>query len=173
MSDTITRAYELGYIFAPTIPEAEIAAAVESLKASIAKAGGSLASDGGPEFIDLAYTMEKTVASKKMKYSQGYFGWIKFEGAPEAMESLKKELDATTDLVRYILVKTDLQNMVIFKKPKIEAVREVASLEDDEALIDEAALEDELKEDHEMLPDVASDMGVTAPEEEPSEKESE
>jgi len=174
MSEIITRAYELGYILAPTIPETEVASATDALKAAIGAVEGTIASEGSPEFIDLAYTMEKSIASKKMKYSQGYFGWMKFEATPEAMERLKKALDSQTDLVRYILVKTDLQNMVVFKKPKIEAVRELATGEDDG--IAEESIEDELKEDHELLPDVASDIAeipadTTKPE--PEEKESE
>lgn len=168
--ETITRAYELGYLLVPTAPETEVPALVERLKTAITAAGGTLASEGAPEFIDLAYTMEKSIASKKMKYSQGYFGWMKFEAVPEAADALKKAFDGMPEVIRYILVKTDLQNMVIFRKPKIEAIRETAAADDD-ALLDEP-IEDELKEDHELLPDVASDI-VETPAEEPVEKESE
>lgn len=170
MSETITRVYELGYLLAPTAPEAEVPALVDALKAAIQKTGGEARSEGAPEFIDLAYTMEKSIASKKMKYSQGYFGWIKFEAAPEAMEALKKALDGMTDVVRYILIKTSMDNAVVFKKPKIEAKR---ASDTDEIIVEESE-EDELKEDHEMLPDVTGDIAdtpVAAPE--TDEKESE
>lgn len=170
MSETTTRVYELGYLLAPTAPETEVPGLVDALKAAIEKAGGSVRAEGAPEFIDLAYTMEKSIASKKMKYSQAYFGWIKFEAAPEAMESLKKTLDVMAVLIRYILVKTSIENAVIFKKPKIEAKRAIDS--DDEIIVEET-LEDDLKEDHEMLPDVASDIEELSPKEEPVEKESE
>jgi ribosomal protein S6 len=155
-TETITRAYELGYLLVPTAAETEVPALIETLKAAITAAGGTIHSDGVPEFIDLAYTMEKSIASKKFKYSQGYFGWVKFEATPESVESLKKTLDGMTDVIRYLLVKTDLANMVVFRKPKIEAVREMASL-DEEIVVEESA-EDELKEDHELLPDLATDV---------------
>lgn len=173
MSETITRTYELGYILAPTVPEAEVSGLTDALKAAIQQAGGETRSEGAPEFIDLAYTMEKSIASKKMKYSQGYFGWIKFDSAPEGMDALKKALDGMTELVRYILIKTSIENAIVFKKPKIEAVR--ASDTDEEIIVEESE-GDDLKEDHEMLPDVTGDIAevqAQAPEVTESEKESE
>ncbi len=178
MSETITRVYELGYILAPTVPDTEVDSVVGALKEQIARVEGAVRSEGAPEFIDLAYTMEKTIASKKAKYSQGYFGWMKFESSPEAMEALKKALDGMTEVVRYLLIKTSLENEVIFKKPKIEARREAAVSLDEEVLVEDAAEgDDDLKEDHELLPDVANDIeaaSAAAPEAaEPEEKESE
>lgn len=176
MSDTNTRVYELGYLLTPTIPDTEVDAAVGALKERIVHLEGVICAEGAPEFIDLAYTMEKSIASKKMKYSQGYFGWMKFESSPEAMEVLKKALDGIADVVRYLLIKTSIHNEVIFKKPKVEARREAAVTSGDEgnSSLEETSQEgdDDLKEDHELLPDVASDI-ETAPVEEGEEKESE
>lgn len=158
-----TRLYELGYLITPTTPEGEVGAQVEVLKGMITKAGGAIHSDGTPEFIDLAYTMEKDVASKKYKYSQGYFGWVKFTLAPEAMEDLKKALDGTLALIRYILVKTSVENTVVFKKPKVEAKREVFMSDEELAeLADAAQTEgdasiDESVEEHEKLPELGDE----------------
>ncbi len=164
MSETNTRTYELGFILAPTVAETEVASHVAAFKSAIEKGEGKVLSEGTPEFIDLAYTMEKSVASKKYKYSQGYFGWVKFEITPAAMEVLKKTLDGMKDLVRYILVKTNAENTIVFKKPKIEAKR---ATDEDEIIVEES--DDELKEDHELLPDVAEDIAdvqaTPAPEE--------
>lgn len=137
--ETTKRFYELGYLITPTTPETEVSAEVETLKKSIEAAQGTIHSEGAPEFIDLAYTMEKNVASKKMKWSQAYFGWIKFEAAPEALATLKKELDGNLALIRYILIKTNVENTIVFKKPKVDAKREVyLSEEEMNALIAEA-----------------------------------
>lgn len=156
------RLYELGYLLVPTTPEGDVAQAVDVLKAAITKAGGEISNEGAPEFIDLAYTMEKDVASKKYKYSQGYFGWIKFTLAPESVESLTKALDGNTAVIRYILVKTSVENTVVFKKPKVEAKREVFM--SDEELAELAAAADaeeadidEPVEEHEKLPELAGD----------------
>jgi ribosomal protein S6 len=162
-----TRTYELGFLLVPTTPEAEVASHVEALKAAIE---GEVIASSDPEYIDLAYQMEKSLGSKKMKYDQGYFGWMKFTAAPETLESLKKALDGNNDLIRYILVKTSAENTIVFKKPKVEPKRDLGGsdeLEAEEALVDDA---DDMKEDHERLPDLESDI-QQAPAPEPEEQE--
>lgn len=159
-TETTTRLYELGYLITPTTNESAVAGVVAGLTGAIAAIGGSVQSEGAPEFIDLAYTMEKDVASKKMKWSQGYFGWIKFEADPAALEGLKKSLDGNTDLIRYILVKTSVENTIVFKKPKVDAKRETALSEEEmEALISASEAEAAQGEvaEHEKLPDLEVD----------------
>lgn len=165
---TTTRLYECGYVLVPTIPESEVPTAVETLKSRITSAGASITVSPDPEYIDLAYTMEKTVGSKKSTYSQGYFGFIKFETEPGTLEQIKKSLDAHLELIRYILLKTDADNTIVFKKPKLEAKR------GDSAPIDEAELiaieaEEDLELDHEKLPDLAAEVAEAAPAPEPEE----
>lgn len=166
MSDTMTRVYELGFLLVPSITEGELSSSVDALKAHITKQEGTVLSDGLPEFIDLAYQMEKDVSGKKVKWTQGYFGWIKFEVAPDALAALKKALDADQTLIRYLLIKTTADNSIIFKKPKTEAKRggsladELIEGLEDETLDDIA--EDDMKEDHEKLPSVEEEV-VTAP----------
>jgi ribosomal protein S6 len=159
MSETGMRMYELGYILVPNTPETEVQGLVDALSATITKAEGTIHSHGTPEFIDLAYTMEKNIASKKMKWNQGYFGWIKFEAAPDALEVIKKALDGNTDLIRYILIKTSVENTVVFKKPKIEAKRETLGDEEVEMTEEEGEeIVDESTLDHEKLPDLQGDI---------------
>ncbi len=166
------RTYELGYILVPTVPEAEVVAKVTDLKNAIVAVAGTVSSEGEAEFIDLAYQIEKNVKSKKMKWNQGYFGWIKFTTAPDTLEALKKALDGNLDLMRYMLIKTDAENNVVFKKPKVEAKRENASLDEDELEaiaegMDDAAEDtsEEVKEQHEKLPNLEDDMTVETPSE--------
>ncbi len=155
------RTYELGYILVPTVPESEVATAVTTLKTALAAVEGTVLSESETEFIDLAYQIEKNVKSKKMKWNQGYFGWIKFTAAPETLEALKKSLDANLELMRYMLIKTDVENNVVFKKPKVEAVRDNGTpSESEESQISGDPAEDE--EVHETLPDVVEDMTVEA-----------
>ena len=176
MSETGMRVYELGFIIAPNTPEAEVPAFIESLKDTITKVGGSIVAEGNTEFIDLAYTMEKHIGSKKVKYSQGYFGWVKFQAAPESLEVLKKAFDSMTDLVRYLIVKTSLENTVLFKKPKVEARRDSAIFEGlEEEAQAEAVIEGDIDDIavHEKLPDLTEDVLDEAPVVEEEEKESE
>jgi ribosomal protein S6 len=171
MSET-NRTYELGYVLVPTIPEAEVVAQVTELKNALAAVEGTVLSEGEAEFIDLAYQIEKNVKSKKMKWNQGYFGWIKFSADPAALEALKKAMDGNLELMRYMLIKTDAENNVVFKKPKVEAVRGDASFDAEEleaiaegmdAPADDAS--EEVKEKHEALPNVEADMTVETPSE--------
>jgi len=157
------RTYELGFILVPTIPESDVEAKVAELKAAITAAEGTVGAEGTTEFIDLAYRIEKNIKSKKMKWSQGYFGWMKFTAVPESQAVLKKALDNNVDLMRYMLIKTDAANLVQFKKPKIEAKRENASFDESEISEEEIAeankdiqedTQEDLKEVHEKLPNL-------------------
>jgi ribosomal protein S6 len=169
-----TRTYELGYILVPTVPEVEVPEKVTALKTTLEAVEGIVTSEGAPEFIDLAYQIEKNVKSKKMKWNQGYFGWIKFTAGPETLETLKKSFDANLDVMRYLLIKTDAENVVTFKKPKVEAKRD--SLSVDEMIFSEEELAkanedvkeeplDDIKEHHEKLPNVEDDIIPETPSE--------
>lgn len=166
MSET-TRTYELGYLLAPTISETQIEASVQTLSDAISTAGGTIVATGAPEYIDLAYTMEKHIASKINRYSQAYFGWVKFDADPETMEALKKVLDSNVELIRYLMVKTSTHNTVIFKKPKIEAKRESSAEELIDEVLEAENTADDIIEDHEKLPDLEGDIldeeGTQAP----------
>ena len=59
--DTHTRLYELGYIITPTTTESDVAGVVSSLKQAIEALSGQVTTESTPEFIDLAYTMEKNI----------------------------------------------------------------------------------------------------------------
>jgi ribosomal protein S6 len=159
-----TRTYELSFILVPTVPESEVDQKVAELKSAITALQGTIGAEGTTEFIDLAYRIEKNVKSKKMKWNQGYFGWMKFTAAPEALEALKKVLDGNLELMRYMLIKTSAENLVQFKKPKIEAMRNSNVSIDDMDVSDEEMEEDseeDEKEVHETLPDVEADMTDT------------
>ncbi len=151
----ITRVYELGYLLVPQTPEGSLEEKVTAL-GSLCSGGEKVLSSSTPEYIDLAYTIDVKRGSAHMKYSQAYFGFIKFEQSPEGLEALKKKLDGDTDIIRYILVKTSAQNAVVFKKPKNEPKRE--SLDEievtDEELASDDAGVDDIVAAHEALPDL-------------------
>jgi ribosomal protein S6 len=159
MSEKITRLYELSFILIPTIPESEVSQKVDVLKNYITSLEGTISSEGPTEYIDLAYSMEKTIGSKKSIYSQGYFGFIKFEATPESLEALKKSLDNEAELVRYMMIKTAAENTIVFKKPKLEAKRDGATSDEEEVVADsdeELAQEEPLA--HEALPDLLPEI---------------
>ncbi len=163
--EATNRLYELGYLITPTTTESDISKEVDVLKTSITTIEGEIHSEGNPEFIDLAYTIEKDVASKKMKWNQAYFGWIKFTADPATLETLKKELDGNLSLIRYILVKTNVENTIVFKKPKVDAKREVFMSEEELAALEEATEElvDEPQDEHEKLPSLDIESSTPLP----------
>ena len=165
MEETTNRMYELGFILVPTTVEGAVPEEAKVLSDMIEKLGGVIASSGAPEFIDLAYQMEQSIGGAKRKWTQGYFGWFKFELDPSATEALKKGLDANFTIIRYILIKTNVLNTVVFKKPKVDPKR--FSTEDviDEEALEAQTLADEAeaeangeKLEHEKLPDLAAEV---------------
>lgn len=135
-----SKIYELGYILVASIPEEKIALEVASLKDLLTTNGAEVVSSEDPILIDLAYSMTKVVAAQRQKYSRGYFGWVKFEGEGEALTAIKKVLDLSPTILRYLIVKTVRENtllngkMVLRKEEREEVMAE-------EAITDEALLE--------------------------------
>lgn len=151
--DKANRFYELGYLLSPTIAETEVAGELTRLTSALEAVGAVFHSQSEPEFIDLAYTVEKHQNAKKNKFNQAYFGWIKFESVPSALIDLKKDLDSNLNLIRYILLKTDVENVVVFKNPKAEARRDsLLSDEEIDTLISETDEATDDFEEHEKLP---------------------
>lgn len=99
--------YELGYHLVPMLTDDELALRVQELRKLIEQAGGTILHEGFPERQDLAYTIRKSIQGSYQKFDDSYFGWFKFEGAPEGQSSFKDALDHMHDLVRYIVVKTN------------------------------------------------------------------
>lgn len=151
------RVYELGYLLVPTTAEGEVPEAVEAIKSLLEKNGGAVFSEGTPEFIDLSYQMEHIVGSARSKYKQAYFGWIKFEAQPDALAGIKKAIDSAKNIIRSILLKTEKDNTVTFKKPKDAPRRE--STDQGEIPLEELG-EEMPVEEHEKLPELESDIAA-------------
>lgn len=113
--------YELGYHIVSTVAEENLSKEVETLKAIILKDGGSLISEGEPKLINLAYSMTKSVADTKKKFTSAYFGWIKFETKSELMPAIKKAVDANSNVLRYLLIKTVRENTLFTPKLNVRA----------------------------------------------------
>ena len=145
-----SKIYELGYILVSSLPDEKIAEEVGSIKTLLAKNGAELVSSEDPILIDLAYPMVKVVSAQRQKYSRGYFGWVKFEGEPEALSEIKKALDLSTTVLRYMIVKTVRENtllngkMVLRKEEREEMAPEEVG---DEVLAESAEVLDKSIDD--------------------------
>lgn len=132
------RVYELGYLIRPDIAEDKVGEEVTKLKDMFESKGGVFISDEFPRLIELSYEMRPTISNKNERFTNGYFGWIKYELLPESAESLNKDLLLSTTVFRFLLIKTIRENTVASKKPlprkemsekKAESVEPVAPID--------------------------------------------
>ncbi len=98
--------YELGYLIPSSVQETETEAVVNSIREAISTHNGSFIAEGSPQSIKLAYTMALSEAGKNLKFDRAYFGWIKFELAPEHLSVVETLLRTHKQVLRSIVFKT-------------------------------------------------------------------
>jgi len=115
--------YEIGYLIASSIPEEKIPAEAEAVKGIISKAGAEMIADEAPHCMKLAYEMrKKNVSGSYEKYTEAYFGWVKFEVGSDAIEAIKKSVEAYPAVLRMLLTSTVRENTYLGKRaPAIAA----------------------------------------------------
>ncbi|MES2315474.1 MAG: 30S ribosomal protein S6 [Patescibacteria group bacterium] len=114
--DSDKRVYELGYLLVPTIASENVPASYSSLKDLVVSFGGEVIADEIPKNIQLAYTITKVVTNVRTKYNSAYFGWIKFFMDPEKVLELKKKVDLSPEVMRFLLLKTVKENTIATKR---------------------------------------------------------
>ena len=102
--------YEVGYLLSTSITEEKVDAEVEALRAGVEKNGGVVISEQAPVFIDLMYTMYKSLETSKEASDQAHFGSIKFDMPTANIAALEQALTASKSLVRFLVVKTLREN---------------------------------------------------------------
>lgn len=97
--------YEVGFHLVPSIPEEGVAAAVEKIRALLG--GAEIISQGAPVKMTLAYTIERATQGAREKFTQSYFGWMKFVVEERsAVVALQEALRAMPEVIRYIVIET-------------------------------------------------------------------
>lgn len=132
---TEPRIYELGYHLVPTLSSEQIPEASGAVRGMIERISKDIIAEELPVFIDLAYTVVKTIEHRNKRFDQAYFGWIKFEASPSGIAELEDSLKKDENVLRYLVMKTIRENTFIAKKftgTKKESVDEavVAPAED-------------------------------------------
>jgi ribosomal protein S6 len=108
--------YEVAFHLVPTLEEANVSEVVEKIRGVLAQAGAEVIKDQFPQKMALAYAIERSAAGKREKYSQAYFGFIKFAAPREAVAALEAVLRGTKDILRYLLIKTVREEPVIARR---------------------------------------------------------
>lgn len=98
--------YELGLHFVPTLGESDLMLRVEEIKKLIADLDGSIIAEGAPELIHLSYPMRKQIKGKWEQFDDAFFGWIKFEIAPQSADEIKQRSQHNEHLLRFLLIAT-------------------------------------------------------------------
>jgi ribosomal protein S6 len=97
--------YEVGFHLLPSIPEGEVAAQVEKIRSLLGSA--EIISQGAPERMTLAYTIERAAGGKREKFSQSYFGWIKFAVEDQSgIPALQEQLRGMKEVLRFMVIST-------------------------------------------------------------------
>ena len=120
--------YEIAYLILPSIPEDNLSGVVDSIKAVIAKEGGTVTGGEDPFKYDLAYTMSKTVGASRYVVNDAYIGWLKCELEPEAAPKVKVALEKISEILRLLLIKAPNETGFTFAKAR-EALAEKAEQE--------------------------------------------
>lgn len=97
--------YEVGFHLLPSIPEGEVAATADKIRALLGSA--EIISQGTPAKTTLAYTIERAGQGKREKFTQSYFGWIKFAVEDNTgIVGLQESLRAMPEVIRYMVIST-------------------------------------------------------------------
>ncbi len=108
-----SKVYELAVLLLPSLSPADVEKQIASFTNEFTSRGGELISSEAPVMINLAYPMVKVVHTNRQKCQEAYFGWMKFEIETEAINEIKKVLDGSEIMLRYLLVKTVRENTLI------------------------------------------------------------
>jgi len=106
--------YEIGFHILPTVAEEKLGDEVSIIRNAIEQKG-SVISEDFPKMRELAYVMSKHLDTKNVSYDKAYFGWIKLETDSEAISDIKKVADEHPNILRYIIVKTIRENVLLTK----------------------------------------------------------
>lgn len=99
-----TPVYELGFHVVPQAGEDGAAKAVEAIRKALGDA--EIITEQFPQKMALAYQIERSAAGKREKYTESWFGFIKFAAERENIPALRAKLDAMREILRYLIIET-------------------------------------------------------------------
>ena len=108
--------YEVAFHLVPTLEEAEVGVVVEKIRGALANAQAEIIKDQFPQKMMLAYVVERAAAGKREKFSDAYFGFIKFSLEREHVALLEQLLRTSKEVLRYLLVETLREEPVIARR---------------------------------------------------------
>ena len=96
--------YELGYHVVPVVGDEGVAEVVDAVRSALGDA--EFINDSFPQKMTLAYTVERSVQGKREKYTESYFGHIKFATEREALPGIQEKLRSMSKVLRFLIIET-------------------------------------------------------------------
>ena len=109
-SEEALEVYELGIHLVPTVSESEVGSEFEKLKSVLQEAKGVFVSQEVPELRPLLYPITKHTSGKNVKYSEAYFGWVKFIMPRDGVTQFQEHMKEYPRVLRHLLIKTVKEN---------------------------------------------------------------
>lgn len=100
------KVYEIGYWLVPLIAEEGVPAKVEEVKDMLTKFGAALVSEEAPKMQAIAYNIKKVIKDERHTFSNGYFGWVKFEVDGENAVAISKWFKENDAIIRHLMITT-------------------------------------------------------------------
>ncbi len=99
-----TPVYEIGFHIISTVGEEGVPAVVDSIRKALGKA--EIISESFPHKITLAYQVERATQGKREKYTESYFGHIKFAMEREGINAFTEAMRTLNPILRFLIVET-------------------------------------------------------------------
>ena len=96
--------YEVGFHIVPTVGDEGVSAVVESIRTALGDS--EIISEGFPKKITLAYQVERATQGKREKYTESYFGHIKFAMNRDGVTAFTAAMRAMQPILRFLIIET-------------------------------------------------------------------
>ena len=118
-SKTDSKVYEISYILVPSLPQEKVGEETAALLVILEKNSAVVMADEAPSLISLAYEMDKsTGGGVHERFTQGYFGWVKFFCSPAAIEIVRKSFEQSPHILRALAISTVREKTYLGKRAK-------------------------------------------------------
>lgn len=95
------RVYELGFHLDPELPTEEVKKSYQEIRTFIEEMG-TIVAEGGPEKIQLAYTIARQDTGGRHDFDSAYFAWVVYEATPLHHDEILTSADTDKRIIRFI-----------------------------------------------------------------------
>lgn len=97
--------YECAFHLLPTVADGEVASVLESLKGLVTTHGGEVFDEEMPQRFTLAYEIRKASEGRSQRFTNSWFGWMRFTLPATEVAKLDEELGHQPQVLRYLTIK--------------------------------------------------------------------